>query len=114
MHLLMASGTWGVYRSSSSPEAFVGSGGLLGLVVLKLLDERSDAHVVLVAVLLFALLVVVLTLVLKLREKIVHDPLTLDLLAAASKGSERKRGVDERALSGSLGRSLGKGSEREE
>jgi hypothetical protein len=104
----------GVYRSSSSPEAFVGSGGLLGLTVLKLVDERTDAHVVLITILLFALLVVVLALALKLRKKIVHDPLALDLLVAVGRGSERKRGVDEGDLSRSLRRSPGKGSKREE
>jgi hypothetical protein len=104
----------GVYLSSSSPEAFIGSGDLLGLAVLELLDERHDAHVVLITILLFALLVAFLTLALKLRKKFMHDPLTLDLLAAIGRGNERKRGVGEGGLSRSLRRSPGKGSEREE
>jgi hypothetical protein len=46
-------------------------------------------------------------------RKIMHDPLTLDLLVATGRGSERKRGVVQRALSGSLsGEAQGK-EERE-
>jgi hypothetical protein len=52
------------------PEAFVGSGGLLGLKALDLLEERLDAHVVLIAVLLFPFLVMVLMLPLALALKL--------------------------------------------
>jgi hypothetical protein len=109
--LLMASG---VYRSSSSLEAFIGSDCLLVLPVLELLDKRPDAHVVLIAVLLFAFLVAVLMLALKLHEKTVHNPLALDLLVAVGRGRERKRGVGEKAYLEALGEAAGKGSEREE
>ena len=72
------------------PEAFVG-GRLLGLASLELLDERLDAHVVLLLLLLWLFLLVLavlcaavlslpLALALDLSEQLVHDPLALDLL----------------------------------
>lgn len=72
------------------PEAFVG-GRLLGLASLELLDERLDAHVVLLlllfwlfllvlAVLCAAVLSLPLALALDLSQQLVHDPLALDPL----------------------------------
>lgn len=73
------------------PEAFVG-GRLLGLASLELLDERLDAHVVLLLLLLFWLFLLVLAvlcaavlslplaLALDLSQQLVHDPLALDPL----------------------------------
>jgi hypothetical protein len=70
------------------PEAFVG-GRLLGLASLELLDERLDAHVVLLLLLLLfwlfllvlaILYAAVLSLALDLSQQLVHDPLALDPL----------------------------------
>jgi branched-subunit amino acid ABC-type transport system permease component len=69
------------------PEAFVG-GRLLGLASLELLDERLDAHVVLLLVLLLWLFLLVLavlcaavlSLPIDLSQQLVHDPLALDPL----------------------------------
>jgi hypothetical protein len=68
------------------PEAFVG-GRLLGLASLELLDERLDAHVVLLLLLFWLFLLVlailcaaVLSLALDLSQQLVHDPLALDPL----------------------------------
>lgn len=73
------------------PEAFVG-GRLLGLASLELLDERLDAHVVLLLLFLFWLFLLVLAvlcaavlslplaLALDLSQQLVHDPLALDPL----------------------------------
>jgi hypothetical protein len=89
------------------PEAFVGGGVLLGLAALELLDERFDAHVVLLFLLvvhLFALLAAVLAvpmaLALELCEKVVHGPLALDLLVLvgcpSGEGQIATRGHDPR------------------
>jgi len=89
------------------PVAFVG-GRLLGLAALELLDERLDAQVVLLLLLLRCLFVLgafasaaVLALPLDLREQLVHGPLALDLGPGAPRGGGEgqvaARGRDPRA-----------------
>ena len=93
------------------PVAFVG-GRLLGLAALELLDERLDAQVVLLLLLLrclfvlgafasAAVLALPLALALDLREQLMHGPLALDLRPGAPRGGGEgqvaARGRDPRA-----------------
>ena len=89
------------------PVAFVG-GRLLGLAALELLDERLDAQVVLLLLLLRWLFLLgaltgaaVLALALDLREQLMHGPLALDLRPGAPRGGGEgqvaARGRDPRA-----------------